>query len=1047
MSVADHVAGQLTGFQRRTVDHAFRRLFEAKTSTRRFLVADEVGLGKTLVARGVIARALDRAARKRRGLHVVYLCSNAAIAGANIAKLHVGDDVVASRLERLTLLALDQSKSSTGRAGALRFTALTPGTSFAARSGLGHQRERLVIYSLLADLEGHSRALVKLTRGDVTDIEKWQGKCHKERGLDKKVQARFERAYRSRKNKRLRATVAAGLDRYRWKRQGQHVGPEDRLLQREAMGGLRVLLSQVVLDRLRPDLIILDEFQRFRHLLRDEEGDGARQRPARELATRLFEARGGRAHTLLLSATPYRMYSTEAERIDDDHYADFVLTTRFLLGDDDDAVARLERKLRVHREAMQAALSGEDIERPQQTRKTVERVLRRVMSRTERVRATVEADGMIEPTRHALTVDAASIRHFAATDRLFREVGAHGAVDYWKSAPYLPHFMRRYRFDRRLTEQLQDAPGSLDDAIGGLGEDLLTAPHIRRRRRLRPPSPRLRHLVEAELEDSERRAQALWVPPSLPYWSAGGPFAAGAGFTKRLVFSAWNLVPGALSAVLSYEAELRMTRGLRRSYDAIVKSHSRPLRVPVVSTARAESLAAVALLYPCWWLARKADPLRFGSDRAALRDRIQARLDDLSDREGPVDERWLWMGGAWLDGAKRATRVLQEWEGPSERFAVFKDRMARELHRPPGKPPKGLAQRLVELTLGSPAILATRTFLRLGAKKSEAQLHGAAVARAFWALFNRPAASRVVATAYRKRGRTPPPFHRSLLRYSADGNLQAVLDEQAYLVEEQLRWKNSNRRDRLAEVERVLSAQVQPVRAEVRARLLDRDPASGHRVASDQAIRCDYALRYGALPGQEDRAAQSERAVRQAFNSPFRPFVLVSTSRGQEGLDFHTWCHAVTHWNLPGNPVDLEQREGRVHRYKGHAVRRNLANDFGDEALRSASDGANPWEFVFQEGQDAARDAGRSELAPCWIWPGEHKVQRQVPGLALSREVEQLKRLERQLALYRLVFGQPRQQELLEMIRHCEGASEDLSEDDLRGWGLDLRPPGSRRRS
>ena len=28
---------------------------------------------------------------------------------------------------------------------------------------------------------------------------------------------------------------------------------------------------------------------------------------------------------------------------------------------------------------------------------------------------------------------------------------------------------------------------------------------------------------------------------------------------------------------------------------------------------------------------------------------------------------------------------------------------------------------------------------------------------------------------------------------------------------------------------------------------------------------------------------------------------------------------------LPGNPVDLEQREGRIHRYKGHAVRRNVA--------------------------------------------------------------------------------------------------------------------------
>ena len=39
----------------------------------------------------------------------------------------------------------------------------------------------------------------------------------------------------------------------------------------------------------------------------------------------------------------------------------------------------------------------------------------------------------------------------------------------------------------------------------------------------------------------------------------------------------------------------------------------------------------------------------------------------------------------------------------------------------------------------------------------------------------------------------------------------------------------------------------------------------------------------------------------------------------------------VYHWNLPGNPVDLEQREGRVHRFKGHAVRLNVAHNYGDE--------------------------------------------------------------------------------------------------------------------
>ena len=41
---------KLKGFQRTTVEYAFDRLYRAHKSSHRFLVADEVGLGKTLVA-------------------------------------------------------------------------------------------------------------------------------------------------------------------------------------------------------------------------------------------------------------------------------------------------------------------------------------------------------------------------------------------------------------------------------------------------------------------------------------------------------------------------------------------------------------------------------------------------------------------------------------------------------------------------------------------------------------------------------------------------------------------------------------------------------------------------------------------------------------------------------------------------------------------------------------------------------------------------------------------------------------------------------------
>src|SRR5450631_2923506 len=98
-----------------------------------------------------------------------------------------------------------------------------------------------------------------------------------------------------------------------------------------------------------------------------------------------------------------------------------------------------------------------------------------------------------------------------------------------------------------------------------------------------------------------------------------------------------------------------------------------------------------------------------------------------------------------------------------------------------------------------------------------------------------------------------------------------------------------------------------------------------------------------------------------------QPFV-GAQSVGQEGLDFHTWCHSVIHWNLPSNPVDLEQREGRVHRYKGHAVRKNLTRIHGSAALASLSQ--DPWQKMFDLAH-ANRPDGSNEIFPYWLLPLE----------------------------------------------------------------------------
>ena len=60
----------------------------------------------------------------------------------------------------------------------------------------------------------------------------------------------------------------------------------------------------------------------------------------------------------------------------------------------------------------------------------------------------------------------------------------------------------------------------------------------------------------------------------------------------------------------------------------------------------------------------------------------------------------------------------------------------------------------------------------------------------------------------------------------------------------------------------------------------------------------------------------SPKSLRAGFNSPFPPYVLISTSIGQEGLDFHRYCDRVIHWSPPSSPSVLQQREGRVDRFQ-----------------------------------------------------------------------------------------------------------------------------------
>lgn len=1043
----ESVLAPLKPFQRRTVEHAFRRLFDAPDSTARFLVADEVGLGKTLVARGVIAKAIDHYWDNVTRIDVIYICSNQSIAHSNLPKLHVagGEEKSFALATRLTMLATELA-DGTGEAtlakSKVNFVSFTPGTSFNMGHSGGMAKERRVLFALLDGLIEPRLGLMNLMQGAVKRTEWWRDKLEYDpMPLNAGIRDQFQETFFA--DKSLIADVNEVIETW-FRRMRAEYPQEARQARNRILGKLRRMLADICVKALEPDLIILDEFQRFKALL-ESRSDYAD--PAAELAQALFNAptpEGHRTRTLLLSATPYKLYTADAEIEHEDHYKDFIDTTRFLYGGDEARVDALQQALRRFGVELKRASQNLTHHVPA-AKQEVEQLLIAVMVRTERVMASEERDAMLSEVSHALQLEATDVKQYLTADALFRAVGDFDPLIFWKSAPYLAHFMHGYKFNEQLKDTLEHFPEKVSKVFDRHAGSMLSAEQLDRWEKIDPGNAKLREMVRDLLDAGLWKL--LWMPPTVPYWPLQGAYVGQNHRTKTLLFSAWNVVPDVVSGLLSYETERRMLGGTMDQYKDLSKQQSQLLDFGAANANRT-SHRMLLLLTPCLKLADATHPLMAQGDdvKSWVRGQVEHLLTELPDpQEGAVDDRWEVVILRALDSG--IDDFLAYWrdaefdpEDPIRPDAAnFSDHVNDLLNidiQGLGRRPDDLAELVTELAMGAPGVLAARTLMPAGLAELERRKEAARLANSFWKLFNRPAVIRLLRRLAAKDevgDQRAAPYWRTVVRYCVQGNLQSVLDEYWHLVWEQHAW--SEREERVTISHRCVSQMIntiEPRPSRVHASFYK---VNGKRVEeSEIRLRTVLALRFGRTKSGE--GAHSQDAVRAAFNSPFRPFLLASTSVGQEGLDFHPWCHRLVHWNLPGNPVDMEQREGRVHRYKGHAVRRNVAAKFGPDALIRWEAGDNFWDIVFNLANDHARTQELSDLIPYWIASGPYKVERHVPLMPYTSEVKAFERLKRQLAAYRVVFGQPRQEELLGLLERAE-----IDLDSLQKWQISLEPP------
>ena len=506
-----------------------------------------------------------------------------------------------------------------------------------------------------------------------------------------------------------------------------------------------------------------------------------------------------------------------------------------------------------------------------------------------------------------------------------------------------------------------------------------------------------------------------------------------------------------IASMVSYEAERKTIGKLAKSEtekDIHYFTKKNKNRYPAarmnfsVSNNTPAAMTLFCLIYPSIFLTDSYNPIECLNEKLSLKniekkikEKIKTALRKFENKKrGQPDKRWYYIAPMLLDDSGYVRKWLEQGEtmtsvedddekdDPQFRFTAHLNLLKKyysEFSENPdnlGKMPADLINVLTDMAIASPGVCMNRVYRRYSLGFDFDSALPSQTARTFINRMNSPEATAVVELCC---GKSEDAHWKNLLSYSKNGNIQAMFDEYAHMLSNNID-KNENT------VKNLHSSFADSMKIRTATYDIDTKNAfitriKGGKSRQNNNIRTHFAAAFTKGSSNTDKSANRKKIIQNAFNSPFRPFILASTSIGQEGLDFHNYCRKIVHWNLPSNPIDLEQREGRINRFECLAIRQNIANRYGNSQFKN-----DVWSEMFADALNDIKAHGKhsSDLIPFWGLPFSKdmiKIERIVPMYPFSRDREAYERIIKILSLYRLTLGQARQEELIEyLFTNCE---------------------------